>query len=87
MASSLRTDRRAFRKLALADAAFTELREVARIADGLTTEENRLANRMREQLWRCTGAQALAILKKPAGCSRRADDGIVKPGVRPSTPR
>lgn len=52
MASSLRTDRRAFRKLALADAALIELREWSRMAEDLTAEKNRLANRVREQLWR-----------------------------------
>lgn len=52
MASSLRTDPRAFRKLAMADAPLVELREWSRMADTLTTERNRLANRLRDQLWR-----------------------------------
>jgi transposase len=52
MASALRTDTRAFRKLALADANLVELREWSRMTDDLTAEKNRLANRMREQLWR-----------------------------------
>jgi transposase len=52
MASALRTDMRAFRKLALADAVLVELREWSRMADDLTGEKNRLANRLREQLWR-----------------------------------
>lgn len=52
MASALRTDRRAFRKLALADAIIVELREWSRMSDDLTAERTRLANRMREQLWR-----------------------------------
>ena len=43
---------RAFRKLELADAIFVELREWSRMADDLTTDKNRLANRLREQLWR-----------------------------------
>jgi transposase len=52
MASSLRTDRRAFRKLAFADAVLVELREWSRMTEDLTAEKNRLANRVREQLWR-----------------------------------
>jgi transposase len=52
VASSLRTDTRAFRKLALADPLVIELREWSRITEDLTAERTRLANRMREQLWR-----------------------------------
>jgi len=52
MASSLRTDRRAFRKLTLAEPLLIELREWSRMTDDLTTEKNRNANRLREQLWR-----------------------------------
>jgi transposase len=52
LGDSLRTDRRAFRPLAVDDATVVELREWSRIADELTQERNRLANRVREQLWR-----------------------------------
>jgi transposase len=52
MASALRTDRHAFRKLALADPVIVELREWSRMAEDLTAERTRLANRVREQLWR-----------------------------------
>lgn len=52
MASALRTDRRCFRPLALADPVVIELREWSRIAEDLGAERNRLTNRMREQLWR-----------------------------------
>lgn len=52
MASALRTDRHAFRKLAIADPTAIELREWSRITEDLTAERTRLANRMREQLWR-----------------------------------
>jgi transposase len=52
MASALRTDTRAFRKLALADPTVIELREWSRMAEDLTAERTRLANRIREQLWR-----------------------------------
>lgn len=52
LASSLRTDRKAFRKLSIGDAIHLELREWSRIAEELTREKNRLTNRMREQLWR-----------------------------------
>ncbi len=52
MASSLRTDPRCFRKIVAADPIVVELREWSRIADELGVERNRLANRLREQLWR-----------------------------------
>lgn len=52
MASSLRTDPRAFRKLAMGDATLVELREWSRMVDTLTAEKIRLANRLRDQLWR-----------------------------------
>ena len=52
MASSLRTDPRCFRKLVAADPVMIELREWSRIAEELGGERNRLANRLREQLWR-----------------------------------
>jgi transposase len=52
MASSLRSDPRCFRPLAVADPIIVELREWSRIAEDLGVERNRLANRLREQLWR-----------------------------------
>jgi len=52
MASALRTDPRCFRRLAAADPVIVELREWSRIAEELGVERNRLANRLREQLWR-----------------------------------
>jgi transposase len=52
MSSALRTDRHAFRKLALADPVVIELREWSRMTEDLTAERTRLANRVREQLWR-----------------------------------
>jgi transposase len=52
MASALRTDLRCFRKLSSADPLLVELREWSRIAEELGVERNRLANRLREQLWR-----------------------------------
>ncbi len=52
MASSLRTDAKCFRRLAPADPVIVELREWSRLAEELGVERNRLANRMREQLWR-----------------------------------
>ena len=48
----LRTDPRCFRLLAAADPVVVELREWSRIAEELGVERNRLANRLREQLWR-----------------------------------
>lgn len=52
MASSLRTDARCFRRLTCADPVLIELREWSRIAEELGAERNRLANRLRQQLWR-----------------------------------
>jgi hypothetical protein len=52
LGDSLRTDRRAFRLLTVDDRTVIELREWSRIADDLTQERTRLANRIRQQLWR-----------------------------------
>lgn len=52
MASALRTDPHCLRLLASADPVVIELREWSRIAEDLSTERNRLTNRLREQLWR-----------------------------------
>jgi len=49
---SLRTDRAAFRRLSVDDPLVIELREWSRIYDELKQEQNRLTNRMRDQLWR-----------------------------------
>jgi transposase len=49
---SLRTDPQAFRRLAVEDPVIIELREWSRMAQDLQQERNRLANRVREQLWR-----------------------------------
>ena len=52
LASALRTDPHGLRPLAPLDPAVIELREHSRIAEDLTRERTRLANRLREQLWR-----------------------------------
>jgi transposase len=52
LASSLRSDRHAFRRLRVDDPLVVELREWSRIHDELAQERSRLANRMRDQLWR-----------------------------------
>jgi len=52
LADSLRTDRHCFRPLRLADPTVVELREWSRMAEDLQQERTRLANRVREQLWR-----------------------------------
>jgi transposase len=52
MADSLRTDRHAFRRLSIDDPIVVELREWSRMTDDLQQERTRLANRVREQLWR-----------------------------------
>jgi transposase len=51
-AHSLRTDRQAFRRLALDNPLVIELREWSRMHDELKQEQSRLANRVRDQLWR-----------------------------------
>ena len=52
LAHSLRTDRPAFRRLAIDDPLVIELREWSRMHAELTQERTRLANRVRNQLWR-----------------------------------
>ena len=52
LGDALRTDPRCLRRLAPVDPVVIELREWSRIAEDLTQERTRLANRMREQLWR-----------------------------------
>jgi transposase len=52
LACSLRTDRHAFRPVAADDPLIIELREWSRMHEELATERTRLANRVREQLWR-----------------------------------
>ena len=52
LADALRTDPHCFRRLAPVDPVVIELREWSRIAEDLTQERTRLANRIREQLWR-----------------------------------
>jgi transposase len=52
LGGALRTDRVAFRRLAVDDPLLIELREWSRMADELQQERTRLANRVRQQLWR-----------------------------------
>ena len=52
LGDGLRTDRHAFRRLDASAPEIVELRAWSRIADDLTCERTRLANRAREQLWR-----------------------------------
>jgi transposase len=52
LSSSLRTDRRAFHKVALASPAIIQLREWSRMAGDLSADKIRQANRLREQLRR-----------------------------------
>src|SRR6266404_6286206 len=51
-ADSLRTDRRLFRRLQVADPRLIELRAWSRLAEELRAERVRLSNRVRHQLWR-----------------------------------
>jgi transposase len=52
VADALRTDPRAFRRIRPDDPAIIRLRELCRISADLQTEESRLVNRLREQLYR-----------------------------------
>jgi transposase len=60
LSDSVRTDRHCFRRLAAGNAVVVELREWSRMAEELQQERTRLANRLREQLWRYY-PQALAV--------------------------
>src|ERR1700719_3544599 len=51
LSDSLRTDQHCYRHLAAENAVVVELREWSRMAEELQQERNRLANRVREQLW------------------------------------
>jgi transposase len=52
LGDSLRTDRRAFRRLSVDDPRVIELREWGRMHEEFMQERTRLTNRMRDQLWR-----------------------------------
>lgn len=52
LADALTTDRPAFRRLQLDDPQVIQLRELSRLEDELDAERRRLANRLRDQLWR-----------------------------------
>ena len=52
LAASLRSDAHCFRRLEPTDPEVVALREWSRLSEDLTQERVRLANRMREQLWR-----------------------------------
>jgi len=52
LADALRTDRGAFRRLAVEAPAVIQLREMSRLHAELVEEHGRLTNRLREQLWR-----------------------------------
>ena len=52
LGDALRTDRAAFRRLAVEAPEVIQLRELARIHGELVEETGRLTNRLREQLWR-----------------------------------
>lgn len=52
LAHSLRTDAPRFRQLATSDPSIVELRAYCRLVEELQQDRTRLANRLREQLWR-----------------------------------
>ena len=56
LSDSLRTDRRAFRRVRPDDPRIIQLRELCRIVEDLQGEEVRLTNRLREQLYRVDAA-------------------------------
>ena len=56
LADALRTDRRAFRRVRPDDPLIIQLRDVTRLREDLQEEESRLANRLRDQLYRVDAA-------------------------------
>lgn len=56
LADALRTDRRAFRQVRPDDPLIIQLREVTRLREDLLEDEQRLANRLRDQLYRVDAA-------------------------------
>jgi transposase len=52
LADGVRTDRRLFRRLSVADPRIVELRAWSRLAEELTEERVRLSNRVHHELWR-----------------------------------
>jgi transposase len=56
LGDALRTDRRAFRAIRAEDPALVPLRELSRMLDDLQVDRDRLANRLREQLYRVHAA-------------------------------
>lgn len=56
LADALRTDRRAFRRVRPDDPLMIQLREVTRLREDLQEDEGRLANRLRDQLYRVDAA-------------------------------
>jgi transposase len=52
LADGVRTDRRLFRRLSVADPRIIELRAWSRLAEELTEERVRLSNRVHHELWR-----------------------------------
>ena len=56
LADALRTDRRAFRRVRSDDPLIIQLREATRLREDLLEDEQRLANRLREQLYRVDAA-------------------------------
>jgi Transposase. len=55
-ADSLRTDSRAFRRLRIEDPVVIQLRDASRLLEELEADVHRLANRLREQLYRVHAA-------------------------------
>ena len=56
LADALRTDRRAFRRVRSDDPLIIQLREATRLREDLLEDEQRLANRLRDQLYRVDAA-------------------------------
>lgn len=66
LSDALRTDPRAFRELAPSPAQILELREWSRTHDELAADHTRLANQLRDQLWRYY-PQALELARGAIG--------------------
>ena len=79
-ADSLRTDRRLFRRLQVADPRLIELRAWSRLAEELRAERVRLGNRVRHQLWRY-----YPQMLKLANGSEPSHGGAPSGSVQPTT--
>ena len=90
LADALRTDLHCFRRIDPVDPAFVKLREWSRIAEELTRDRTRLANRVREQLWRyypqileAADSVAQGLVPRAVGARADARQGPAHPAQDP----